>query len=201
MNRAIAATRGPYCTGPSAPARLGPLSAPAFTLDQLVLGHLGAHRLQVEDLAALHAGHRPARQPGRFSFAAAAASAPACPALTRRRPGGIPRVLLAPGLQLSDPLPGLRQLRARLPHGGYRLGQLPAQRRHQRGQNLIRRRLFLTGHTRTLRPAGAHRTDSRHLAAPAGYPRRPSSIRGVAVNRLPGSAAARILSRCSQMLT
>ena len=40
----------------------GAVPAAALPLDQLVLGHLGAHRRQVEDLAAVHGGHRP-RQP------------------------------------------------------------------------------------------------------------------------------------------
>ena len=38
---------------------------------------------------------------------------------------------------------------------GHRLGLFPAQRRHQRGQNLLRRRSLLSGHTRTLCAANA----------------------------------------------
>ena len=49
----------------------GALPAAAFPPGQLMLGHLGAHRRRVEDLAALHPGHRPARQPGVAPAAAA----------------------------------------------------------------------------------------------------------------------------------
>ena len=170
---------------------LGALPAAAFPLDQLMLGHLGAHRLQVEDLAALHPGHRPSRQPGPAPAAAARLMAdlpvrpghlrqcrplmPVLPAglaaaflpqrprlrrrlrqpLTRRRPGGVPRVLLQPGLKLSDLLPGLRQLRPRLSQRGHRLGQ-----------HLIRRLPLLPGHIQTLCAANAHRA-SRHISASA----------------------------------
>ena len=73
--------------------------------------------------------------------------------LTGRRPRRIPRTLPQPRLKLSDPLPGLRQVfpcpRQRSP----RLGQLPAQRRHQRGHHLISGTSIITGHTWTLLPA------------------------------------------------
>jgi len=61
----IAATRGPYCAGASAPSGAGDpgaVPAVAFPLDQLMLGHPDLHRQQVEDLAALHRSHQPARQ-------------------------------------------------------------------------------------------------------------------------------------------
>ena len=61
---------------------------------------------------------RPARRACGHS-ASAATAAPACPALTRRRPGKIPRVLPQPGLKLRDPLTGLRQLRPRLLQRAY----------------------------------------------------------------------------------
>ena len=54
-----------------------------------------------------------------------------------------------------------------LPRRGHRPGQLPAQRCHQPGQHLIRRRLFFTGHIRTLRAANLHRT---HLPSSAVSP-------------------------------
>ena len=123
-----------------------------------MLGHLDRHFGQVEDLAALHPGDRPSRQPGPAPAAAArlmadlpvrpghlrqrrslmpvlaAGLAPAllrsdrslgrlAQSLARRRPGGVPRVLLQPRLKLSDPLPGLLQLRPRLRQRGHRLGQ------------------------------------------------------------------------------
>ena len=69
-----AAIRGPYWTGGLRARRghaPGTVPAAAFPLDQLVLGHLGAHRLQVEHLAALHPGHRAARQRGTAPAAAA----------------------------------------------------------------------------------------------------------------------------------
>ena len=57
-----AAIGGLYCTGPSAPGGPGPLPAPAFPLDQLMLSHRDRGFGQVEDLAALHPGDRPARK-------------------------------------------------------------------------------------------------------------------------------------------
>jgi hypothetical protein len=41
----------------------GAVPAAAFPLDQLMLGHLGPQRRQVEHLVALRQRHRPARQP------------------------------------------------------------------------------------------------------------------------------------------
>ena len=201
-----AAIRGPYWTGASAPAGAVPLvrcPQPAFPLDQLVLGHRDRDVRQVEDLAALHPGHRPSRQPGPAPPAPARlmADLPVRPghlrqrravmpvlaarlaagllpqrprprrrlvqALTGWRPGGIPRRLPQPRLQLSDPLPGLRQLPPRLLQRAQRIRQLPAQRCHQRGQNLLRRRSLLSGHTRTLRAMNAGDRTSRHIAGPA----------------------------------
>ena len=177
LHRRFAAPRG---GGP------GPVPAPAFPLDQLMLGHCDCDFGQVEDLAALHPGDRPPGQPGPAPPAAArlmrhlpvrpghlrqrrvlrpvlpaglaAAFLPQRPrtrrrlvqALARRRPGRIPRRLPQPRLKLSDPLPGLRQLRTRLLQRGQRIGQLTAQRCHQPGQHLIRRRPVITGHTGTL---------------------------------------------------
>ncbi len=66
------------------------------------------------------------------------------------------RFCFSRGLKLSDPLPGLRQVHPRLLQRSHRLGQLPVQRCRQRGQHLIRR-LFITGHTGTLRVGHAHR--------------------------------------------
>ena len=60
-----AAIRRPYCTGPSAPAGAegpGPLPAPAFPLDQLMLGHRDRGFGQARDLAGLHPGDRPPGQ-------------------------------------------------------------------------------------------------------------------------------------------
>ena len=50
---------------------LGALPAAAYPLDQLMLGHRDRDVGQVEDLAALHPGDRPARQPGPAPAAAA----------------------------------------------------------------------------------------------------------------------------------
>jgi hypothetical protein len=50
-----------------------------------------------------------------------------------------------------------RQLGPGLLQGAQRVRQLPAQRRHQRGQHLIRRRFFIIGHTRTLRATNRRR--------------------------------------------
>ena len=83
---------------------------------------------------------------------------------TRRRFRGVPRVLPQPRLKLSDPLAGLRQLRPCLLQRGQRIRQFTAQRCHQPGQHLIRRPLFITGHTGTLPPANAHRA---HFPSPA----------------------------------
>ena len=157
---------------------LGVVPAPAFPLDQLMLGYLDLHRRKVEDLAAVHAGHRLACQPRTAAAAAAglmplfpvrpdnlgqrlalmpglaarlaAAFAPQRPrrrlgkSLARWRRGGVPRVLLQPGLKLSDPLPGPLKLSPRL-------RQFLAERHHQRGQHVIRRRPLISGHTQTLR--------------------------------------------------
>lgn len=65
--------------------------------------------------------------------------------LTGRRLGGVPRRLPQPCLKLSDPLQRPVQLRPRL-------RQLPAQRHHQRGKHLIRRRALISRHTGTLQP-------------------------------------------------
>jgi len=77
-----------------------------------------------------------------------------------------------PRLELSDPLPGLRQL-------GPRIGQLTAQRYHQRRKHLRRRRLLLGGHPWTL-PGHDHppRESSRRrcggsAATPRLLPARP----------------------------
>jgi hypothetical protein len=79
--------------------------------------------------------------------------------LTRRRPGGVPRRLGQPGLQLGDPLPRRRQLGPRPlqfasdpGQGGLRAGQLAAQRHHKTCEHLIRRRALVSGHGGTLRP-------------------------------------------------
>ena len=88
----IAATRGPYCTGAPGALRdggLGALPAPAFPLGQLMPGHLDRDSGQVEDLAALHPGDRPSRQPGPAPAAAARlmADLPVRPGhLRQRRP-------------------------------------------------------------------------------------------------------------------
>ncbi len=146
----------------------------------------------VEDLAALHPGDRPVRQPGAAPAAAARLVpdllvrpgrlhqhrplCPSCPPGLRplrfRSDRGLGAGLASPspdggleefrrfcfsrGLKLSDPLPGLRQVHPRLLQRSHRLGQLPVQRCRQRGQHLIRR-LFITGHTGTLRVGHAHR--------------------------------------------
>jgi hypothetical protein len=47
--------------GPLRRGGLGAVPATAFPLDQLMFGHLGFHRRQVEHLAAFHPGDRPAR--------------------------------------------------------------------------------------------------------------------------------------------
>lgn len=84
------------------------------------------------------------------------------------RLGGIPRVLPQPRLKLSDPLPGPLQLRPRL-------RQLLAQRHHQPGQHVIRRRSLLSGHTRTLRAKITKRTHPRPAACRPSPPLPPSA--------------------------
>lgn len=73
--------------------------------------------------------------------------------LTGRRLRGVPRRLPQPRLKLSDPLQRPAQLRPRL-------RQLRAQRNHQRGKHLIRRRALISRHTGTLQP-GTPGTGSR----------------------------------------
>ena len=77
---------------------LGPLPAAAFPLDQLMLGHLDRDFGQVEDLAALHPGDRPSRQPGPAPAAAARLKAdlPVRPGHLRQRRSLMP--VLAAGL-------------------------------------------------------------------------------------------------------
>jgi hypothetical protein len=115
-----AAIRGPYLHWRLRPGRrraLGALPAAAFPLDQLVLGHLGPHRLHVEQLAAFHRGDRPARQPGAAPAAAARLTADRpvrAGHLRQRRPlvPGLPARLAAaplaqrprPGRRLGQPL-------------------------------------------------------------------------------------------------
>ena len=68
-----AAIRGPQHAGASAPSGAAALAcnpAGAFSLDQLMLAHLSPDRRQVEDLVALHSGHRPPRQAGAAAPAA-----------------------------------------------------------------------------------------------------------------------------------
>jgi len=84
--------------------------------------------------------------------------------LTGRRPGGVPRRLPQPRLELSDPLPGLRQILQRPHQRGLRLGQLPAQRDHQRGQHLIPGTSVITRHTGTVLPPTITRHYSRTLS-------------------------------------
>ncbi len=95
-----AATRGPYCTGASAPSGAAPrvrVPAAAFPLDQLMLGDLHLHRRQVKDLAALHPGDRPARQrPPRTAAA---------------RPGLMPLLPVRPAPPAPAPGPGARPAR------------------------------------------------------------------------------------------
>lgn len=65
--------------------------------------------------------------------------------LTGRRLRGVPRRLPQPCLKPSDPLQRPIQLRPRL-------RQFRAQRHHQRGKHLIRRRALISRHTGTLQP-------------------------------------------------
>jgi hypothetical protein len=152
---------------------LGAVSAGAFPLDQLMLGHLDLHWRQVEHLAALRTGDWPAPQvcPAPAAAARLMAHLPVraahlrqrralmpslaawpAPALRPQRPrrglaqplaggrlGRVPGILLQPRLKLSDPFPGPLQLRPRL-------RQFLAQRHHQRGQHVIRRRSLISGH-------------------------------------------------------
>ena len=53
--------------------------------------------------------------------------------------------------------PRARKLGPALLQGAQRVRQFPAQRRHERGQHLIRRRFLITGHTRTLRATNRRR--------------------------------------------
>ena len=108
-------------------------------------GHLGQRAALMPVLAArLAAGFLPQRpRPWRRLIQP----------LTGRRPRRIPRTLPQPRLKLSDPLPGLRQVLLRPRQRSPRLGQLPAQRRHQRGHHLISGTSIITGHTWTLLPA------------------------------------------------
>ena len=100
---------------------LGAVPAGAFPLDQLMLGHLGPHRLQIEDLAALHPGDRPARQPGTAPAAAARlmADLPVRPGHLRQCGPFMP--VLPAGLTAAF-LP-------QRPRSGRRLGQPLARRR------------------------------------------------------------------------
>ena len=100
---------------------LGAVPAAAFPLDQLMLGHLDRDRRQVEDLAALHPGDRPARQPGPAPAAAARLMPhlPVRPGHLRQRralmpvlPAGLAAALLPqrprPRRRLGQPLTGRR---------------------------------------------------------------------------------------------
>ena len=62
LHRGLRARRG---------SGLAAVPAIALPLDQLMLGHLGSRRLQVEHLAAFRPGHRPPGQPGAALAAAA----------------------------------------------------------------------------------------------------------------------------------
>jgi hypothetical protein len=148
-----------------------------------VLGHCNRHFGQVEDLAALHSGYWPPRQPGPAPPAPARLMAdlpvrpghlrqrralmPVLPAglaaaflpqrprprwrliqpLARRRLRGIPRRLPQPRLQLSDPLPRLRQFPERPSQRSLRLRQLRAQRGHHSRQHLIAGTGIITRHS------------------------------------------------------
>jgi hypothetical protein len=111
------ATRPPTCPrtcSPSSAASPARCAAAARLMAGLPVrpGHLGQRRPLVPVLpAGLAAAFPPQRPRPRRRLARS---------LTRRRPGGVPRVLLQPGPQLSDPLPGPRQLRAGLPQRGHR---------------------------------------------------------------------------------
>ena len=83
---------------------------------------------------------RPARRACDRSSSAASASAPAWPAPHSTAAWRSSAGSAAAGPQAQRSAPGPAQLRPRLLHRGCRPGQLPAQRRHQRGQHLIRRR-------------------------------------------------------------
>jgi hypothetical protein len=139
------------------------------------------HQRQVEDLAALHPGHRP---PGQASPAPAAAArlmahVPVRPGHLRQHaalmpvlPAGLtaaflpqrprPRRLPQPRLKRSDPLPGLRQLAQCLHQRSLRPGQLPTQRGHQRGHHLISGTSIIPRHTRTLLPPRITRAATPH---------------------------------------
>jgi hypothetical protein len=100
---------------------LGAVPAGAFPLDQLMVGHRDRDFRQVEDLAALHPGDRPRRQPGPAPAAAARlmAQLPVRPGRLRQR-GALVPVLPArlaarlppqrtpPGRRLVQPLAGRR---------------------------------------------------------------------------------------------
>ncbi len=138
-----------------------------------MLGHLHRQGRQVEDLAALHPGHRPARQvcPAPAAAAGLMPLFPVRPGNLRQRRTFMPSLAAwpAPALLpqrprrgLAQPLAGgrlggvpgvLLQLRLKLsdPLPGPlkfcpRLRQLLAQRHHQRGQHVVRRSL-ISGHT------------------------------------------------------
>jgi hypothetical protein len=74
------------------------------------------------------------------------------------RLGGVPRVLLQPGLKLSNSLPRPPQFGPCLRERAQRVRQLLAHRCHQRRQHLIWRRALINGHSRTLRANSPGRT-------------------------------------------
>jgi hypothetical protein len=124
-------------------------------------GHLGQRAALMPVLAArLAAGFLPQRpRPWRRLIQP----------LTGRRPRRIPRTLPKPRLKLSDPLPGLRQVLLRPRQRSPRLGQLPAQRRHQRGRHLISGTTIITGHIWTLLPARSSIRRSLITVVPAQH--------------------------------
>ena len=68
--------------------------------------------------------------------------------LSRRRPRGIPRRLVQPGLKLSDPLP--RQLRNGLRYAAWESASSRRSEATSAASPLTARTSMITGHTRTL---------------------------------------------------
>ncbi len=91
------------------------------------------------------------------------------PALAGRRSRRIPRRLPQTRLKLSNPLLCSGQLPKCLRQRSLRLGQLAAQRGHQRSQDLIAG-ISITRHTRTLLPSAITHTAVRIIAAPDPAP-------------------------------
>jgi hypothetical protein len=69
--------------------------------------------------------------------------------------------------QAQRSAPGLRQVILRLRQRSPRPGQLPAQRRHQRGHDFVSGTSIITGHTCTLLPARSFIRRSLITAVPA----------------------------------